>query len=60
VLFLLSQDLLILGEEVSGIPKSVLNKCDVLLEIPMFGVKESLNVSVAFGVVAFYLTCLGK
>jgi tRNA G18 (ribose-2'-O)-methylase SpoU len=52
--------LLILGEEVSGIPKSVLNKCDVLLEIPMFGVKESLNVSVAFGVVAFYLTCLGK
>jgi 23S rRNA (guanosine2251-2'-O)-methyltransferase len=43
----------ILGTEVTGIPKNVLNKCDVVAEIPMKGKKESLNVSVATGVVLF-------
>ncbi len=46
---------LILGEEVSGIGKSLLRQCDVLLEIPMLGQKESLNVSVAFGVAMYGL-----
>ncbi|MFA6257175.1 MAG: TrmH family RNA methyltransferase [Candidatus Paceibacterota bacterium] len=43
----------IMGAEVEGIPKNVLKKCDVIAEIPMRGKKESLNVSVAFGVVMF-------
>ncbi len=43
----------IVGTEVTGIPKNVLKKCDVIAEIPMRGKKESLNVSVACGVVLF-------
>ncbi len=43
----------IVGTEVTGIPKNVLQKCDVIAEIPMRGKKESLNVSVAFGVAIF-------
>jgi tRNA G18 (ribose-2'-O)-methylase SpoU len=46
---------LILGDEVRGVPPAILKKCDVVLEIPMRGKKESLNVSVAFGIVAFEL-----
>jgi len=46
---------LIVGSEVKGLPKSILNKADKILEIPMYGRKESLNVSVAFGIVAFHL-----
>ena len=46
---------LIVGNEVRGLLKSVLEKCDKILEIPMRGKKESLNVSVAFGIVAYEL-----
>jgi len=43
----------IFGNEVGGLPKSILNLADVSVEIPMKGKKESLNVSVAAGVVLF-------
>ena len=43
----------IVGTEVSGIPKNILQKCDIIAEIPMRGKKESLNVSVALGVALF-------
>lgn len=43
----------IVGTEVTGIPKNILAKCDVIAEIPMKGKKESLNVSVALGVFLF-------
>jgi 23S rRNA (guanosine2251-2'-O)-methyltransferase len=43
----------IVGAEVTGIPKNVLEKCDIIAEIPMRGKKESLNVSVATGIVLF-------
>ena len=46
---------LILGNEVRGLNKKILEKCDYILEIPMFGRKESLNVAVAFGIIAYYL-----
>ncbi|MEK7566128.1 MAG: TrmH family RNA methyltransferase [Patescibacteria group bacterium] len=46
---------LIVGNEIKGLPKSILKKADKILEIPMHGRKESLNVSVAFGIVAFHL-----
>jgi tRNA G18 (ribose-2'-O)-methylase SpoU len=48
-----SKNAFILGAEVTGIPKSILKKCDIIAEIPMRGKKESLNVSVALGVALF-------
>jgi len=47
---------LILGNEVRGIPKNILRKSDAILEIPMHGKKESLNVSVAAGIAMYVLT----
>ena len=43
----------ILGQEVEGIDKKILDMCDQVAEIPMSGKKESLNVSVACGVLLF-------
>ena len=43
------------GNEVRGLSPGLRKKCDVLLEIPMHGTKESLNVSVAAGIILF--TC---
>ncbi|MCR4311528.1 MAG: TrmH family RNA methyltransferase [Candidatus Taylorbacteria bacterium] len=40
----------LLGNEVGGIPKKVLTLCDVIAEIPVYGTKESLNVSVSAGI----------
>jgi len=45
---------LVLGSEVSGLTPTILKKAHKILEIPMFGKKESLNVAVAFGIVAYY------
>lgn len=44
---------IIMGPEVTGLDKKILNKCDIIAEIPMKGKKESLNVSVACGVALF-------
>lgn len=46
---------IILGNEVRGISKPLLQKCDAILEIPMRGKKESLNVSVTAGIALFAL-----
>jgi 23S rRNA (guanosine2251-2'-O)-methyltransferase len=43
---------LILGYEVAGLPKNILAACDDIIEIPMYGKKESLNVASAFAVMA--------
>ncbi len=50
-----SKTALILGTEVDGLPKNILEKSDIIAEIPMHGKKESLNVSVAFGIIAYSL-----
>ncbi len=42
--------LFLVGNEVDGVDEKILSLCDVVAEIPMKGEKESLNVSVAFGV----------
>jgi tRNA G18 (ribose-2'-O)-methylase SpoU len=47
---------LILGEEVRGVSKPILKLCDQIVQIPMLGKKESLNVSVAFGIAAYALS----
>ncbi|MBI5220830.1 MAG: TrmH family RNA methyltransferase [Candidatus Liptonbacteria bacterium] len=46
---------LMFGNEVRGLPPSVLKLADKILEIPMLGRKESLNVSVSVGVVVYGL-----
>jgi 23S rRNA (guanosine2251-2'-O)-methyltransferase len=46
---------LVLGEEVSGIPEEILRECDEYIEIPMYGQKESFNVSVATGIALYRL-----
>ncbi len=46
---------LVFGDEVRGLSSAILRRADTILEIPMFGKKESLNVSVAFGIVAYRL-----
>ncbi len=38
---------LVVGAEVEGLPKDIINVCDGVFEIPMTGGKESFNVSVA-------------
>ncbi|MBL7045119.1 MAG: TrmH family RNA methyltransferase [Parcubacteria group bacterium] len=43
----------VFGNEVKGLSKSVLGKSDVVVQINMLGQKESLNVSVAVGVLMF-------
>lgn len=45
--------LFLFGNEVRGLSKSLRDVCDLLVEIPMHGKKESLNVSVAAGIVLF-------
>ncbi len=45
---------LILGREVEGIEPELLNICDVTLEIPMFGKKESFNVIQAAAMAAYH------
>lgn len=51
----LSHVVLIFGNEVRGLSRSVLDLVDKILEIPMYGEKESLNVSVSVGIVAYHL-----
>ena len=45
---------LIFGNEVKGVQQSVINESDFCIEIPQFGTKHSLNVSVCGGVVLWY------
>lgn len=46
---------LVLGNEISGVSDELLSLCDRTIEIEMAGLKNSLNVTVAFGVVAYHL-----
>ncbi len=46
---------LIVGNEVGGISEDILKICDKVVHIPMYGKKESLNVSIAAGIAMFEL-----
>ena len=46
---------LIVGNEVGGVVEKVLKNCDTILEIPMRGKKNSLNVSVATGIALYQI-----
>lgn len=47
---------LIFGNEVDGVSQEVVDSSDFSLEIPQFGMKHSLNISVSAGVVLWHLT----
>lgn len=42
---------LVMGNEVKGVNQQVVDRCDGCIEIPQFGTKHSLNVSVSCGIV---------
>ncbi len=45
----------ILGHEVFGVQQKVINQCDQCIEIPQYGTKHSMNVSVTAGIVMYRL-----
>ncbi len=51
---------LIVGNEVKGVSKNTLKKCDKIIELPMKGEKESLNVSVSFGIAGYEINKYNK
>ena len=52
---------LVIGNEIAGVSEELLSLCDKTVEIEMAGLKNSLNVAVAFGVAAYHFrNCLKK
>lgn len=50
---------LLLGEEVDGIAPELLKHCDDIVEIPMYGQKESFNVGIAASIALYQFSVLG-
>lgn len=48
--------ILVVGNEITGVDPDVLKLCDAHLHIPMVGLKNSLNVAIAFGIAVYSLT----
>jgi tRNA G18 (ribose-2'-O)-methylase SpoU len=46
---------LLLGHELTGVPEPLLVQADAVVQIPMLGRKESLNVAVAAGIALYHL-----
>lgn len=44
---------IVMGSETKGLSPAILKRCDKIIEIPMKGKKESLNVATACGIIAF-------
>jgi len=51
---------LVCGNEVSGVDPQVLDLCEQRVAIPMAGIKDSLNVAVAFGIAVYLLRWAGR
>mgnify|MGYP001240751569 CR=1 FL=1 len=55
---------IVLGNEVTGVTSDLVEICDQHVEIPMKGIKQSLNVSVAAGIIGYemlrYYSIFGK
>lgn len=47
----------VFGNEVKGVEQEIVNVCDGSIEIPQFGTKHSLNISVSFGIVIWDIFC---
>ena len=50
---------LVVGNELSGISPALIEQGDLAIEIPMFGVKQSLNVAVAYGIAVYHCVAIG-
>lgn len=48
---------IVLGNEVKGVQQEVVDQCDGCIEIPQFGTKHSLNVSVTAGILIWDFAC---
>jgi tRNA G18 (ribose-2'-O)-methylase SpoU len=46
---------LLVGNEITGVPNELLELCDFSIEIPQYGIKQSLNVAVAYGIAVYEL-----
>jgi tRNA G18 (ribose-2'-O)-methylase SpoU len=46
---------LIVGNEITGVQNQLLELCDLAIELPMYGIKHSLNVAVAYGIAVYEL-----
>lgn len=46
---------LIVGNEVNGVSMGLLKRSDIIVKIPMHGIKESMNVAVAYGIAAYHI-----
>jgi len=46
---------LIVGNEITGVAQELIDLCDFSIEIPQYGIKQSLNVAVAYGIAIFEL-----
>jgi len=46
---------LIVGNEITGVSQELIDLCDFSIEIPQYGIKQSLNVAVAYGISIFEL-----
>ena len=44
-----------MGNEVNGVAQEVIDVCNTVIEIPQFGTKHSLNISVSTGIVIWEL-----
>ena len=44
---------IVMGNEVKGVQQEVVNACDGCIEIPQYGTKHSLNVSVTTGIIVW-------
>jgi 23S rRNA (guanosine2251-2'-O)-methyltransferase len=43
----------VVGNEITGVSQELIDLCDFSIEIPQFGIKQSLNVAVAYGITVF-------
>ena len=46
----------VFGNEVEGVDQEIVNLSDACIEIPQFGTKHSLNISVCAGIVLYHLS----
>ena len=51
---------LVFGNEITGVEQAVIDVCDACIEIPQYGTKHSLNISVSAGIVVWEIQKLNK
>ena len=51
----MGKTLLIFGNEIDGVSQNLIDECDISLEIPQYGTKHSMNISVSVGIILWNL-----